>query len=358
MGRTKIRATIAETPNRRLNLKSGRYEVNHLKEDFQNRGTSYSLKKPIADGKKRKNTGSTAVQKESNGDGQQYSLDCRKRATQYSLKMPLADGKKRKYTGSTAVQSSFNMVNESKGDGQQYSHDLNVMEQSHGSDVMKQPLGSWVSSSATISGDELNNPVIVRCVKLGDVEIVKEIESVVYLKEHSGEEVRLDPTILFADVGEADRSRLLQVFVQRPDTFMRMGSLGSFFVRFALESFSRMWGMLESTKIGDLSKEELDDLLKSFGDMQRCLIKTDWLEAKLKRMGGLKKAKLERIDKLKTINTEREKARSEIEELKVLLSKAEEKKHKLDEEAQALGANSEEDISLEWSVVEGLFAGE
>jgi len=52
------------------------------------------------------------------------------------------------------------------------------------------------------------------------VEIVRERDGVVYLKDHSGEEVRLDPAILFANVNEADRSRLLKVFVQRPDTFM------------------------------------------------------------------------------------------------------------------------------------------
>ncbi|KAF7142286.1 hypothetical protein RHSIM_Rhsim05G0096300 [Rhododendron simsii] len=297
MGRKKIRSTIDEIPKQRLNLRSGRYEMNLPEEDFRKKAAAYSLKKRFADGKKRKNT------------------------------------------GFTAMQSRFNKIKESNGDGQQYSHDSDVMKQSRG------------------SGDELSSPVIVRCVKSGDVEIVKEIDGVVYLKEHSGEEVRLDPAILFADVSEADRSRLLKVFAQRPDTFMRMGSLGSFFVRFALESFSRMWGVLESTKIGDLSEEELDDLLKSFGDMQRCLIKTDWLEARLKRMGRLKKAKLEGIDKLKTINTEREKASKWVVELKVLLSKAEEEKHKLDEAAQALGAKSEEDISLEWSVVESLFAG-
>lgn len=305
MGRKKIRSTIEEIPKRRLILRSGRYEMNLPKEDIKKKAAVYALKNRLAYGKKR--------------------------AADY------------------AMQSRFNKIKESNGDGQKYSHD---------SDVMNQSRGSWLSSSATNSGDELSSPVIVRCVKSGDVEIVKEIDSVVYLKEHSGEEVRLDPAILFADVSEADRSRLLKVFAQRPDTFMRMGSLGSFFVRFALESFSRMWGMLESTKIGDLSEEELDDLLKSFGDMQRCLIKTDWLESRLKRMGRLKKAKLEGIDTLKTINTELEKARAEIDELKVLLSKAEEKKHKLDEAAQALGAKSEEDISLEWSVVESLFAGE
>jgi len=226
-----------------------------------------------------------------------------------------------------------------------------MIEQSHDSDVMEQP-------HDTRSGDALGSSEIVCCENLGDrVEIVRERDGVVYLKDHSGEEVRLDPAILFANVNEADRSRLLKVFVQRPDTFMRMGSLGSFFVRFALESFSRMWGMLENTKIGDLGEADLDDLLKSFGDMQRCLIKTDWLEAKLKRMGRLKKAKLEGIDRLKTIDTEREQARAEIEKLKVLLSKAEEKKQKLDEEAHALGAKSVEDISLEGSIVEGLFAG-
>ncbi|KAI8554716.1 hypothetical protein RHMOL_Rhmol05G0119900 [Rhododendron molle] len=304
MGRKKIRSTIEEIPKRRLNLSSGRYEMNLPKVHIKKKAAEYALKNRLADGKIR--------------------------AAEY------------------AMQSRFNKIKESNGDGQKYSHD---------SDVMKQSRGSWLSSLATGSGDELSSPAIVRCVKSGDVEIVKEIDGVVYLKEHSGEEVRLDPAILFADVSEADRSRLLKVFAQRPDTFMRMGSLGSFFVRFALESFSRMWGMLESTTIGDLSEEELDDLLKSFGDMQRCLIKTDWLEARLKRMGRLKKAKLEGIDKLKTINIEREKARAEIEELKVLLSKAEEKKHKLDEAAQALGAKSEEDISLEWSVVESLFAG-
>lgn len=315
MGRKRFEPTVEEIPKSSIEIPKRRISSTEIP---KRRISSY--RRPIL----RTGTCKMNLMKE----------EIKKKATD-SLKKQRADERKRLFGDM--------MIEQSDSDVQQQSHDSDVMEQPHD----------------TRSGDELGSSEIVCCENLGDrVEIVREIDGVVYLKDHSGEEVRLDPAILFANVNEADRSRLLKVFVQRPDTFMRMGSLGSFFVRFALESFSRMWGMLENTKIRDLSEADLDDLLKSFGDMQRCLIKTDWLEAKLKRMGRLKKAKLEGIDRLKMIDTEREQARAEIEKLKVLLSKAEEKKQKLDEEAHALGAKSMEDISLEGSIVEGLFAGE